>query len=199
MKTKLPWNPVSLLMIFLMVGCAGQPDNTAKYAETTTTYAETAAVYYVFPFRNPSYRDRELSGIGMRFTSAFAAACVEKAFYAKTVMSDRFNSSKDINVRDAIVYASRTGADYIIYGNVTNWVDRPTKYTHPQDFAGLRIFVRSVESGQAVFTAKLQAHGITYAKHGTRNFTGQKRIDLIQSLATAMAEKLSDASESTAN
>ena len=53
-----------------------------------------------------------------------------------------FNSSKDINVRDAIVYASRTGADYIIYGYVTNWVDRPTKYTHPQDFAGLRILVK---------------------------------------------------------
>ena len=62
MKIKLLWSPVFLLMIFLVVGCAGvRTDNTAKYN--------------VFPFRNPSYQDREFSDVGMRFTNAFAAAC----------------------------------------------------------------------------------------------------------------------------
>jgi hypothetical protein len=181
MKIKLLWSPVFLLMIFLVVGCAGvRTDNTAKYN--------------VFPFRNPSYQDREFSDVGMRFTNAFAAACATRSLDVTVVTNEQFDSSKDTNVQDAITYAMETGADYIIYGYVTKWVDKPTLLTSERDFAGLSIFVRSVESGEVVFSSEMQAHGIRYSSHGSGvsqlglDYTGA-RVNLIQSLSTEMAEK----------
>jgi hypothetical protein len=92
MKIKLLWSPVFLLMIFLVVGCAGvHTDNTAKYN--------------VFPFRNPSYQDREFSDVGMRFTNAFAAACAQHSLDVIVVTNEQFDSSKDTNVQDALTYA----------------------------------------------------------------------------------------------
>ncbi len=181
MKIKLLWSPVFLLMIFLVVGCAGiRTDNTAKYN--------------VFPFRNPSYQDQEFSDVGMRFTNAFAAACAKHSLDVTVVTNDQFDSSKDTNVQDALTYAMETGADYIIYGYVTKWADKPTLLTSERDFAGLSIFVRSVESGEVVFSSEIQAHGIRYSSHGSGisqlglDYTGA-RVNLIQSLATEMAEK----------
>ena len=181
MKIKLLWSPVFLLMIFLVVGCAGvRPDNTAKYN--------------VFPFRNPSYQDREFSDVGMRFTNAFAAACAKHSLDVTVVTNDQFDSSKDTNVQDALAYAMDGGADYIIYGYVTKWENKPTMLTSERDFAGLSIFVRSVESGEIVFSSEIQAHGIRYSRHGSgmsqfgSEYKGP-RVNLIQSLATEMAEK----------
>ena len=87
-----------------------------------------------------------------------------------------------------------TGADYIIYGYVTQWVDKPTLLTSERDFAGLSIFVRSVESGEVVFSSEIQAHGIRYSRHGSGvsqlglGYTGV-RVNLVQNLSTEMAEK----------
>ena len=181
MKMKLLWSPVFLLMIFLVVGCAGvRTDNTAKYN--------------VFPFRNPSYQDREFSDVGMRFTNAFAAACATRSLDVTVVTNEQFDSSKDTNVQDALAYAMDGGADYIIYGYVTKWENKPTMLTSERDFAGLSIFVRSVESGEVVFSSEIQAHGIRYSSHGSGisqmglDYTGA-RVNLIQSLSTEMAEE----------
>ncbi len=181
MKIKLLWSTVFLLMIFLVVGCAGiSTENTAKYE--------------VFPFRNPSYQDREFSDVGMRFTNAFAAACARHSLDVTVVTNEQFDSSKDTNVQDALTYTMDTGADYIIYGYVTKWVNKPTLLTSERDFAGLSIFVRSVESGEVVFSSEVQAHGIRYSRHGSgmsqfgSDYKGP-RVNLIQSLATEMAEK----------
>mgnify|MGYP003565651715 CR=1 FL=1 len=182
MIIKLPRSTVFLLMIFLVVGCAGiQTENTAKYD--------------VLPFRNPSYQDLEFSDVGMRFTNAFAAACAKYSLDVSIVISDQFESSKDTNVQEALLYARDTGADYIIYGYVTKWENKPTMLTSEQDFAGFSIFVRSVESGEAVFSSEIQAHGIRYSRQGPGasklglHYTGT-RVDLIRGLATEMAEKL---------
>ena len=181
MKIKLLWPPLFLLMIFVVIGCAGTSiGNTAKYT--------------VFPFRNPSYQDREFSDIGLRFTNAFAAACAKHSLDVTRVTNDQFDSSKDTNVQDAIVYAKENGADYIIYGYVTKWVDRPTLLTSERDFAGLSIFVRFVESGEVVFSSEIKAHGIRYSRHVSGisqvglEYRGA-RVNLIQSLSTEMAEK----------
>ena len=185
MKTRLLWPAVFLLMIFLIGGCAGiGADSTA----------DITAKYYVLPFRNPSYLDREFSGVGMRFTNAFAAACAKHSLDVTIVINDQFDSSKDTNVKDAIVYAKDTGADYIIYGYVTKWVDKPTWFTSERDFAGLSIFVRSVESGEVVYSYEMQAHGLRYSIHGSgASELGLKytraRVDLAHSLSTEMAEK----------
>ena len=62
------------------------------------------------------------------------------------------------------------------------------------DFAGLSIFVRAVESGEVVFSSEMQAHGIRYSSHGSGvsqlglDYT-VARVNLIQSLATEMAEE----------
>ena len=103
----------------------------------------------------------------MRFTNAFAAACATRSLEVTVVTNEQFDSSKDTNVQDALTYAMETGADYIIYGYVTKWVDRPTSVTSERDFAGLSIFVRSVESGEVVFSSEMQAHGIRYSSHGS--------------------------------
>ena len=185
MKTRLLWPSVFLLMIFLIGGCAGiSADSTA----------DITAKYYVFPFRNPSYQHRDFSGVGMRFTNAFAAACAQHSLDVTVVINDQFDSSKNTNVQDALTYAMDTGADYVIYGYVTQWVDKPTLLTSERDFAGLSIFVRSVESGEVVFSSEMQAHGIRYSSHGSGvsqlglDYTGA-RVNLIQSLSAEMAEK----------
>ena len=172
---------VFLLTIFLAIGCAKvHTENTAKYD--------------VFPFRNPSYQDREFSDVGMRFTNAFAAACAEYSLDVNVVLNEQFDSSKDTNVQKALVYARETGADYIIYGYVTKWENKPTMLTSEQDFAGLSIFVRSVESGEVVFSSEIQAHGIRYSRQGPGSsnlglhYTGT-RVDLIRGIATEMAAK----------
>ncbi len=181
MKTRLMWPSVFLLVIFLVIGCAG-------------ISTENTATYDVFPFRNPSYQDREFSDLGMRFTNAFAAACARHSLDVTLVQNDQFDSSKDTNVQDALAYAMEGGADYIIYGYVTKWENKPTSLTSERDFAGLSIFVRSVESGEVVFSSEIQAHGIRYSRHGSGisqlglDYTGA-RVNLVQSLATEMAEK----------
>jgi len=181
MKIKLLWPPLLLIMIFMVIGCAGVSiDNTAQYN--------------IFPFRNPSYQDQEFSDVGIRFTNAFAAACAKYSLDVTIVRNDQFDSSKDTNVQNAIVYAKETGADYIIYGYVTKWVDRPTLLTSERDFAGLSIIVRSVESGEVVFSSEVNAHGIRYSRRGSGisqlglDYTGA-RVNLVQSLSTEMAEK----------
>ena len=193
MKTRLLWPAVFLLMIFLIGGCAGISDDST--ADTTVVMtADITAKYYVFPFRNPSYHDREYSDVGMRFTNAFAAAFAKHSLDVTIVTNDQFHSSKDTNVQDAIVYAEETGADYIIYGYVTKWVDNPTLLTSERDFAGLSIFVRSVESGEVLFSSEIRAHGIRYSRHSSgisqvgSEYTGA-RVNLVQGLSTEMAEK----------
>jgi hypothetical protein len=168
-------------MIFLIGGCAG-------------ISAENSAKYDVFPFRNPSYQDTEFSDVGMRFTNAFTAACAKHSLDVTIVMDDQFESSKDTNVQEALVYARETGADYMIYGYVTKWVDRPTLLTSERDFAGLSIFVRSVESGEVVFSSEIQAHGMRYTKRssGISRFGSEyagARVNLVLMLSTEMAEK----------
>ena len=181
MKTRLMWPSVFLLVIFLVIGCAG-------------ISTENTATYDVFPFRNPSYQDQEFSDLGMRFTNAFAAACARHSLDVTVVQNDQFDSAKDTNVQDALAYAMDGGADYIIYGYVTKWENKPTSLTSERDFAGLSIFVRSVESGEVVFSSEIQAHGIRYSRHGSGisqlglDYTGA-RVNLVQSLATEMAEK----------
>jgi hypothetical protein len=181
MKRKLSWPPVFLVMLLLLVGCAG-------------IHTENEAKYDVFPFRNPSYQEREFSDVGMRFTNAFAAACARYSLDVTVVKNDRFDSAKDTNVQDALAYAGESGADYIIYGYVTKWENKPTSLTSEQDFAGLSIFVRSVESGEVVFSSDIQAHGIRYSRHGSGiaqlgiDYTGA-RVNLVQSLSTEMVER----------
>jgi hypothetical protein len=165
----------------LAVGCAGiSTENTAKYD--------------VFPFRNPSYQDREFSDVGMRFTHAFAAACAQHSLDVTIVTNQQFESSKDTNVQDALVYGKNSGADYIVYGYVTKWVDKPTMFTSERDFAGLSIFVRSVESGEVIFSSEIQAHGIRYSSRDAGasrlglDYAGA-RVNLVQGLSMEMAEK----------
>ena len=181
MKVKSLRSTVFFFMLLLAVGCAG-------------IHVEDTAKYDVFPFRNPSYQDREFSEVGMRFTNAFSAACAQYSLDVTVVINDQFDSSKDTNVQDALVYARQTGADYIIYGYVTKWKIRPTMLTSERDFAGLSIFVRSVESGEVVFSSEIRAHGMRYSRRGSGvaqlglDYTGP-RVNLVQNLSTEMAER----------
>ena len=168
-------------MLLLLVGCA-------------RIHTENEAKYDVFRFRNPSYQERELSDVGMRFTNAFVDACARYSLDVTVVGDDQFDSTKDTNVQDALAYARESGADYIIYGYVTKWENKPTSLTSEQDFAGLSIFVRSVESGEVVFSSEIQAHGIRYSRHGSGTsqlglYYRGARVNLVHSLSTEMVER----------
>jgi len=135
----------------------------------------------IFPFRNPSFGGREFPGVGMRFTNSFMVACTSYGLTIVAAFGEKFQSSKDINVLAALTYARRKRADFVITGQVTKWIDRPTEWTGKRDFAGLAIFVYEVSSGSLMFSGEVQQHSNIFWSGTPDDFVG--------SLSRAMAEK----------
>jgi hypothetical protein len=172
--------PVFALVVSTVVSCAG----IATVHEKPGYQADMSAKYLIFPFRNPSWKEREFPGVGIRFTNAFIIACAENGIDAVQVLTDEFQSSKDISTLNALAYAKENGADYIICGHVSKWIDRPTAWTAMRDFAGLSIVVYSVQSGKPVHNMELHQHSNVFWS-GTPD-------DYVISLSAAAVEKLFD-------
>ncbi len=167
-----------IFMAIMVTGCAGM-----QIVHTSANYQiDKTKKYIVFPFRDPSFKDKEFPGIGTRFTNKFVAACAEYGLNIIPIFNDKFKSSKDINILDAVSYAKENGANFIITGQVSKWIDRATEWSGKRDFAGLAIFVRDVSSGSIVFTSEMQEHSNIFWS-GTPD-------DFIDSLSRAMAAKL---------
>ncbi len=161
----------------MIVACAGvQVQHTTDEQET-----DRSAKYLVFPFRNPSYKGVEFSGVGSRFTRSFVSHCSSYRLDVVSIFNDDFQSSKDIDVSQALTYAKGKNADFIITGQVTRWIDRATEWSGKRDFAGLEVFVREANSGKVVFTAELLQHSNIFWS-GTPD-------DYVTSLSKAMAKK----------
>lgn len=165
-------------LIIVIAGCAGiQVIHT-----TSTTKIDKSGKYIVFPFRDPSFKDKEFPGVGARFTNAFASACGEFGLNATPVFTDEFKSTKDINILDAIAYAKKNNFKYMITGQITKWVDRATEWSGKRDFAGLSVSVREVDTGNLIFSSELQEH--------SNIFWSGIPDDFISSLSRAMAAKM---------
>jgi hypothetical protein len=145
---------MAILISTLIAACAGIETKhiISKYQ------LDKSERYILFPFRNPSYRDKECPGVGGRFTNRFIAACTEYGLKILSVSSEKFQSTKDVDISNAIVFAKENGANFIITGQVTKWIDRPTEWSGKRDFAGLAITVRAVNTGDIVFSAELEEH-----------------------------------------
>ncbi len=167
-----------IFWIFIITGCAG-----IQHVHTSSNIQiDKSKKYLVFPFRDPSFKEKEFSGVGSRFTNKFAASCADYGLNVLPVFNERFQPSKDINILDALAYAKENGANFIITGQVTKWIDRATEWSGKRDFAGLVIFVRDVSSGSILFTSEMQEHSNIFWS-GTPD-------DFIDSLSRAMAAKL---------
>lgn len=150
---------------FIIVGCAG-----IDVIHTTPKYqVDKSAKYIVFPFRDPyliresktiqTITDKaEFPGVGRHFTHKFVALCSSYGLDVTPIFNDKFKSSEDINIVDALSYAKEQRANFIITGQVTKWIYRATFHSHKRNYAGLEIFVRNVDSGKIVFTAELEEH-----------------------------------------
>ena len=108
--------------------------------------------------RSSSFKERDLPGVGSRFTNRFTAACAEYGLEMVPVFSQQFQSARDVNISGAIAYAKQQGGNFIITGQVTKWIDRATEWSGKRDFAALAIFVRAVNTGDIVFSAELEQH-----------------------------------------
>jgi hypothetical protein len=166
-----------VLCLFILLGCAGTQD----VHTTTNIQIDKSQRYIVYPFRDPSFEEHEFPGVGSRFTNKFVAACANYGLNAIPIFTDKFQPNKDINILDALAYAKENGADFIITGQVTKWIDRATEWSSKRDFAGLEIFVREVTSGNIVFTTEMEEH--------SNMFWSGTPDDFVDSLSRAMAAK----------
>lgn len=168
----------SILTIFVITGCAG----IQNVQTSSNIQIDKSKKYLVFPFKDPSFGGKEFSGVGSRFTNKFAASCAEYGLNVIPIFNDKFQPSRDVNILDALAYAKENGANFIITGQVTKWIDRATEWSGKRDFAGLSIFVRDVSSGNIVFTSEIQENSNIFWS-GTPD-------DFVDGLSKAMAAKL---------
>lgn len=168
----------NIFLIVIFTGCAG----VQTIHTSSNTQIDKSKKYLVFPFRDPSYNGKEFLGVGSRFTNKFAASCADFGLNVIPVFNEKFQASKDINILDAIAYAKENGANFIILGQVTKWIDRATEWSGKRDFAGFSIFVRDVSTGNIVFTSEMQEHSNIFWS-GTPD-------DFVDSLSRAMVAKL---------
>lgn len=168
---------IAILVSVLIAGCAGiEPRHFASRYQL-----DKSEKYFLFPFRDPSFKERELPGVGSRFTNRFAAACAEYGLEMVPVFSQQFQSARDVNISDAIAYAKQQGGNFIITGQVTKWIDRATEWSGKRDLAALAIFVRAINTGDIVFSAELEEHSNVFWS-GTPD-------DFVDSLSRAIAKK----------
>jgi|GEM_PF-955640 len=171
---------VAILVSILIAGCAGI--GTRHIA--SRYQLDKSEKYFLFPFRDPSFKERELPGVGSRFTNRFTAACAEYGLKMVPVFSQQFQSTRDVNISDAIAYAKQHGGNFIITGQVTKWIDRATEWSGKRDFASLAIFVRAVKTCDIVFSAELEQHSNIFWS-GTPD-------DFVDSLSKAMSAKFAE-------
>jgi hypothetical protein len=168
---------VAILVSVLIAGCAG-----IETIHIISRYQlNKSEKYILFPFRDPSFNEREFPGVGSRFTNRFTAVCAEYGLKIVPAFSEQFQSGKDVNISNAILYAKQSGANFIITGQITKWIDRTTEWSGKRDFAGLAIFVRAVNTGDIVFSAELEEHSNIFWSGTPDDFVG--------SLSKAIAAK----------
>lgn len=166
------------LSIFILIGCAG----VQTIHQYSNVPLDKTKRYVIFPFKDPSYGSRVFPGVGSRFTSKFSASCADYGLNVLPVFNERFQSKNDINILDALAFANKIGADFIITGQVTKWIDGATDWSGKRDFAAFSIYVRKATTGNIIFSSEIQEYSNVFWS-GTPD-------DFIDSLAKAMAKKL---------
>ena len=168
---------VMLSLVMMFSGCAGLQ---VKHSSRNNPL-NSSGKYLVFPFRDPSYKDKQFPGVGARFTRSFTSQCSLNGLNVVDVSNGQFSSIKDIDLASALTYGEQQGADFIITGQLTRWIDRATEWSGKRDFAGLEIAVIDVKTKNVVFTAEILEHSNVFWS-GTPD-------DFITSLSKAMADE----------
>jgi len=167
-------------LVFVLFGCTSiKPVHIRRHASF-----DSKGTYLVFPFTSPVSRDgKVVKGLGDNFTTHFITACKDEDLNVRLVNVRRFTSSRPIDPKEALEYASGTDANFIITGEVTRWVDYWDNYgSDSADLAGFKIEVLGVFSKRRSFTGEVVAKSGSLWRGSPREF--------IPGLAEEMVEVL---------
>ena len=126
----------------------------------------------VFPFEDPYYKGRQLSGIGSPFASVFTNQLSIHGVSAAMVKNDEFDSRSKIDLGNACEYARQNNFDYFITGVVTEWIDGATQWSGTVDVAALSVEVYQSDSCDLVGSASGREKGrwFTFVNAPTTRF-----------------------------
>lgn len=168
----------AVAVALVLLGCAG----TFVQRATPMSKPSESSRLLVFPFRDPSRGGKEFPGVGDRFSHEFATAGSVHGLNLIPVSSVEFKSSTDVDVARALRVAEQEGADFIVTGQITKWVDRATEWNGRRDFAGVSVTVREVPGGRVAASIEIEKH--------SNNFWGGTPDDFLLSLANEAASEL---------
>ena len=124
-----------LIGVMLLAGCASLNANLKSPMRLSIVGKRVA----VFPFKDPYYGGRQLSGVGTPFAEIFVAKLQSEGILGKLVTSSDFKSSDPFDVEKACKYASENSFDLVITGSVTEWIDGATQWSGTVDVAALSV------------------------------------------------------------
>ena len=154
-----------VLMCLGVAGCAGLSANL----NTGTRVLGAKQQVMVFPFRNPNYKGQELTGRGDAVTNAVWVELQKRGISASVVSNKSFPATKMINPKEACRYGREQGADIVLLGVVSKWIDAATNWSGKRDFIGVTVTAYNTRNVRIVATASAQQNcsSFTFVNHPT--------------------------------
>ena len=161
---------VHLIGVMLFAGCATSNANLNNPMKLSIEGKRVA----VFPFMDPHYGGRQLSGVGTPFAVIFVTKLQSEGITSKLITSGDFKSSGPIDVEKACKYASENSFDLVITGTVTEWIDGATQWSGTVDVAALYVNVYQAKECKFEGFASEREVGrwLTFTNEPTTRFYG---------------------------
>ncbi len=121
------------LTMLLAAGCA----HLSTMATGPTQMPLDGKRVAVFPFPDPYYYTRQISGIGAEFTRVFMTKLQAAGVIAESAAPAQPLSSNDVVA--ACRYARDGGYDAFLTGTITEWIDGATQWSGKVDVASLTV------------------------------------------------------------
>lgn len=169
-----------VLMCLGVAGCAGLSANLNIGARILGVKQQVM----VFPFRNPSYKGQELTGRGDAVTNAVWAELQKKGISASVAPNESFPATKLINPKAACRYGRENGADIVLLGVVSKWIDGATNWSGKRDFIGVTVIAYNTSNTRIVATASAQQNcsSFTFVNHPTNRLLPTLARELVRAL-----------------
>jgi hypothetical protein len=126
---------------------------------TGTSVVGSGQQVMVFPFRNPNYAGQELFGVGEAFSNAIWGELQQQGISAVVAPTDSFPATKIVDHKEACRYGKAHGADIVLIGIVTEWIDGATNWSGKRDVAAAMVTAYSTTDGKFVAAASGRQNG----------------------------------------
>jgi len=169
-----------VLMCLGIAGCAGLSANL----NTGTRILGVEQQVMVFPFRNPSYKGQELMGMGDAVTNAVWAELQKRGISATIAPKESFPATKMIDPQVACRYGREKGADIVLIGVTTEWVDGATNWSGKLDVVGATVTAYTTSNNRIVATASARQNGgwFTWVNNPADRFLPTLSRELVSAL-----------------